>query len=109
MKITSYNTLSFASNEKKRNYNVFIYPSIQGLGAYIGYSIPLKEIDGPDMINDMGRTLNLRKTKVPNIVGKWKNAMTGAFIGTGIAIIADIIITKICNNKTKAQNQASEK
>jgi len=39
----------------------------------------------------------LMKTKVPNIIGKWKNALAGAFIGTGVAIVYDLI-TKYSNN-----------
>lgn len=91
MKISPINNVTFKADERRKN-NSLLYPILQGTGALIGYSIPLKDLDGPDMINDMGTTLSLRKTKVPNTLGKWKNAFAGAFIGTGVMLIADLII-----------------
>ena len=77
MKITAYNNVAFTSNNKTQNYNMFLYTALQGVGAYIGYSIPLKEVDGPDNVSGMNgsRKLVIVKSKVPNIIGKWKNVL----------------------------------
>ncbi len=109
MKINSISGYSFRDETKqKSNLKPFIYPLLSGTGALIGYSIKLQDIDGPDIISPIrGGLATKMKTKVPNIIGKWKNALAGAFIGTGIAMILDFIITKNYNNKTP--KQASEK
>lgn len=92
MKIEAIRNCSFGSDNRKKNSTPIKYPLISGVGALVGYKIPLKEIDGADIVSHVtsdGKQV-LAKTKTPNIVGKWKNALTGAFVGVGFATIYDL-------------------
>lgn len=100
MKIGVISGTSFTSENKNRNnFRSFGYPLLSGAGALLGYSIKLKDIDGPDIVSPTrGGLATKMKTKVPNILGKWKNALAGAFIGMGVMLIADLIMN---NRKSK--------
>lgn len=99
MKINLVNNYSFTGeNKSKNNLKSLGYPLLSATGALVGYSIKLKDLEGADMVNDMGHVVSLRKTKVPNILGKWKNALAGAFVGTAVMLIADLIMN---NRKSK--------
>lgn len=93
MKITTINNISCTGKDKRESRSYLIYPFSQTICAGIGYLIPLKEIDGPDVVAGInsGHKLVMAKTKVPNTVGKWKNAFAGAFIGTALVVIYDIL------------------
>lgn len=92
MKIEAIRNCSFGSDDRKKNTNPIKYPLISGVAAFVGYKIPLKEIDGADIVSHVtsdGKQV-LSKTKAPNIVGKWKNTLAGAFVGIGLATIYDL-------------------
>ncbi len=46
MKIEAIRNCSFGSDDRKKNSNPIKYPLISGVAAFVGYKIPLKEIDG---------------------------------------------------------------
>ncbi len=96
MKICKVNVYSFQGNNKKPDKKTYLsYPVMQGIGAAAGYLIPLNDIDGQDItVASRGGLAMKQKTKVPNIVGKWKNALIGAFIGTAFAAVYDFIKTE---------------
>lgn len=75
MKINSISSCSFTGeNKQKNNLKPFVSPLMSGTCALIGYSIPLKEIEGADVVSQVtsGRKLVMMKTKIPNIVSKWE-------------------------------------
>jgi len=76
----------------KINYK---YPIAQGIGVAAGYCIPIKPIDGPDVVSGTkGGLLMKGKTKTPNIPGKWRNALIGTFIGTIAVEVYDMFKKK---------------
>lgn len=80
--------------EKKYCRKQFIKYGLLGTaGCLTGYFIPLKKIDGPDVISSVnnGRKITMMKTKIPNEVGKYKNSGWGILIGISIAKISDLI------------------
>ncbi|MBS5860462.1 hypothetical protein KID03_03420 [bacterium] len=100
MKINTSNitfTSSYKPSKEAKKYSqkqLIKYSSFGALGCIAGYAVPLKQIDGPDIINNTGATLNKLKTKVPNTVGKYKNAGWGILAGLSIAVITDFILKK---------------
>lgn len=86
-----YNKIYFHSSyikDKKETKNYchkqFIkYGTLGTLGAIGGYMIPLKQIDGDDIISHVNasKKLVMMKTKVSNTKGKLINAGIGLIVG----------------------------
>lgn len=98
MKIYGSN-MAFTSSSKPskeaRKYSqkqLIKYSSFEALGCIAGYAVPLKQLNGPDIINNTGATLNKLKTKVPNTVDRYKNAGYGILVGLSLAVITDFIL-----------------
>lgn len=101
MIITSINhshsfTAKPSSEAKRHSRNQLLkYGALGAVGCAGGYHIPLKEIDGPDVVSSVsGNKLVMMKTKVPNEIGKYKNAGWGILAGLAAAVISDFIFNR---------------
>jgi hypothetical protein len=86
--------------QKQSAKQFLTYASMNALGGIIGFNIPLKDIDGPDVVTGMNgsRKLVMAKTKIPNIVGKYKNALLGCTVGIVLVGLYDYLKS---NRRTK--------